>query len=118
MQEKQQEIEKAKQQIEDTAGEIAELEETIRQETEQKDELSRQHKDFIDKREGLSDKINELDKECFRLNNQKEKMEERINSRTTYVGAVRADLSWGRGASDKHGAFYAADEARDQFLKI
>ena len=85
MQEKQQEIEKAKQQIEDTAGEIAELEETIRQETEQKDELSRQHKDFIDKREGLSDKINELDKECFRLNNQKEKMEERINSRTTYM---------------------------------
>ena len=75
MQTKQQEIESARKQIE----------ETIRQESENKDKLSRQHKDFIDKRESLSDKINELDKECFRLNNQKDKMEERINSRTTYM---------------------------------
>lgn len=85
MQTKQQEIESARKQIEETKKSIEALEETIRQESENKDKLSRQHKDFIDKRESLSDKINELDKECFRLNNQKDKMEERINSRTTYM---------------------------------
>ncbi|WP_455057124.1 chromosome segregation protein SMC [Jutongia sp.] len=85
MQTKKQEIESARKQIEETKKSIEALEETIRQESENKDKLSRQHKDFIDKRESLSDKINELDKECFRLNNQKDKMEERINSRTTYM---------------------------------
>lgn len=85
MQTKQQEIESARKQIEETKKSIEALEETIRQESENKDKLSRQHKEFIDKRESLSDKINELDKECFRLNNQKDKMEERINSRTTYM---------------------------------
>ena len=41
-----------------------------------KEEQSASHKSFFGRREELSDRINELDKELFRLNSQKEKLEE------------------------------------------
>jgi chromosome segregation protein len=85
MEEKQRQIQEAKQQIEDTQKQIEELEKTIRLETEEKEKLSTQHKGFFDKRESLSAKISELDKECFRLGNQKEKLEGTLASRTTYM---------------------------------
>jgi chromosome segregation protein len=71
--------------VEQIKQEIATLEETIHRETEERETLSQQHKDFIEKRETLSDRITQLDKECFRLGNEKQKLEDRISSRTTYM---------------------------------
>jgi chromosome segregation protein len=82
---KQRQIQEAGEQIQKTKQEITALEETIRRESEEKEKLSKQHKGFFEKREGLSDKISQLDRECLRLENQKEKLEETLNSRTTYM---------------------------------
>ena len=52
---------------------------------EERGELSQKHKDCLAKREELASLVNELDKECFRLNNQKEQLDEKINSYTNYM---------------------------------
>ena len=85
MEEKEKEIQKVQEKIQETKESIASLEESIKEENQQKDELTRQHKGFLEQRENLSNQINELDKECFRLNNQKEKLGEKIDSYTSYM---------------------------------
>lgn len=85
MQDKQAEIVQAEQNIRNTKEAIAALEQTIADETAKREELSEQHKGFFDKREGLSSRISDLDKECFRLDNQLEKLSERMDSYTNYM---------------------------------
>lgn len=55
---------------------IAGLEEETVSLQKKKEDQSASHKSFFGRREELSDRINELDKELFRLNSQKEKLEE------------------------------------------
>ncbi len=50
-----------------------------------KEELAGKQKTFFDDREALSDKLNNLDKEVYRLNNQKERYEESISSLIQYM---------------------------------
>ncbi len=50
-----------------------------------KEELTAQQKGFFEKREQLSEKINSLDKEVFRLNSQKERTEETQEGRAAYM---------------------------------
>ncbi len=50
-----------------------------------KDELLTKNKDFFDKREQLSSRINDLDKELYRLETQKEKLEESGESLINYM---------------------------------
>lgn len=57
----------------------------IKELVEQKEEISKSHKTFFNKREELSVRINELDKENFRLNNQKEKLKEQSDAQVTYM---------------------------------
>lgn len=53
--------------------------------TGRKDEKSRQQKGLFEKREELSARINQLDKDLFRLQNQKEKLEEKLESHINYM---------------------------------
>lgn len=85
MGEKQREIQSVQEKIQDTKAGISKLEEKIQEENRQKEELSSKHKGFFEQRESLSGQMNELDKECFRLNNQKEKLGEKIDSYTSYM---------------------------------
>lgn len=55
---------------------IVQTDETIQELQKQKEEQSASHKSFFGRREELSRRINELDKELFRLNSQKEKLDE------------------------------------------
>lgn len=87
-----QEIEAKEQEIEaltnEIAGEKASREELSRQLSEcakKKEEMSAEHKGFFQKREELSKVKSELDKEIFRLNNQKEKLESSEESLTGYM---------------------------------
>ena len=48
----------------------------MQQYLEKKEELNSQHKTFFSRRDELSAHISRMDKECFRLNSQKEKQEE------------------------------------------
>ena len=50
-----------------------------------KEEISKGHREFFSKREELSDRLGVLDKEQFRLNHQKEKLEESKTSQSDYM---------------------------------
>lgn len=50
-----------------------------------KDKMSTDHKGFFSKREELSSRMSNLDKEVFRLTNQKEKLEEASESQINYM---------------------------------
>lgn len=52
---------------------------------EQKDELNASHKAFFEKRDELSEQMGLLDKECFRLHNQLERLEENQESQINYM---------------------------------
>ncbi len=52
---------------------------------EDRQEVQDSHKAFFDKREQISNQINALDKECYRLNGQKEKLEEQNDRLVEYM---------------------------------
>ena len=78
---------------------ISEIEETIKasfttqsdtekelsENVQKKEELALKQKTFFEDRESLSEKMNGLDKEVYRLNDQKERLEERISSQISYM---------------------------------
>ena len=61
------------------------LEATITKLVADKDAQTKEHKDFITKREEISTHINELDKEIYRLSSQKEKLEEVNEKQVNYM---------------------------------
>ncbi len=78
--------------MEELQGQIESLtamSETAEQEklelTEKKEALLTKNKDFFEKREHLSERINELDKELYRLGAQKEKLEESEENFVNYM---------------------------------
>ena len=56
-----------------------------RYELQKKEKQSNEHKDFFAKRESLSEKMNQLDKEIYRLNSQREKLEEQQDNQINYM---------------------------------
>lgn len=64
---------------------IAEIEESITKLNVEKEDVSKQHKDFFAKREELSTRINTLDKECYRLANAIEKVEDQLTNYVNYM---------------------------------
>lgn len=85
--------------IERKANNIKEIEETIvasdtshsdaetklKEDMARKEELSAKQKNFFAVREELSERMNALDKEVYRLGSQKEKLEESIESQINYM---------------------------------
>ncbi len=61
------------------------LNDEIRQAQEEKESQSREHKDFFEKREELSKRISDLDKEIYRLSSQKENLEEKTENKESYM---------------------------------
>lgn len=78
-------IEHVKLQIENYNVLIYNAEEEIRNIHSLKEEISKSHKDFFHRREELSNRINALDKECFRLTSQKEKISEQLDNQINYM---------------------------------
>lgn len=85
VQEKTNEIGRFDQQIEDKKQHEQILEKEIAIAVQKKEMISQRQKGFFDQREEISAKIAMLDKEVFRLNNQKEKQEERLDEQTSYL---------------------------------
>ena len=52
---------------------------------EEKEKMSQNHKAFFAKRDELSERINLLDKESYRLTGQKEKLEEQQETQVNYM---------------------------------
>ena len=68
------------------AGEEKSKSETVVSEWQAKrEEITREQKSFFQKREELSERMTHLDKDLFRLQNQKEKLEERLEGHVNYM---------------------------------
>ena len=92
-------MEQGKEDILQKEKEISQLKETIKAGEEEtrrdqekmkealgrKEEMTREHKGFFARRDELSSRMNLLDKESYRLQGQKEKLEEEQESQTNYM---------------------------------
>ncbi len=85
MEEMEEQVHQEEKLIADTRQLITELEEQSVEQTREREQLTAQNKDFFEQREKLSQQISGLDKECFRLASQKEKLSERADSYTNYM---------------------------------
>ena len=92
LEENKQEVERKKQSILEIQKTIeasheaqTESEQKLHEDIVKKEELSAKQKNFFKSREELSEKMTSLDKEVYRLNAQKEKLEEGIESQINYM---------------------------------
>lgn len=79
------EIEELKKTILASDDTHAAFEQQLKDYTQKKEELSASHKGFFRKREEISNQISELDKEVFRLNSQREKLNDAREYQTNYM---------------------------------
>ncbi|MCR5468931.1 MAG: chromosome segregation protein SMC [Lachnospiraceae bacterium] len=86
------EIETKQKEIEDTegaienAGKVLEsLKEKLNNDQKKKEELNASHKEFFNQRDEIAENLSKLDKEVFRLSEQKEKITASMNDRTAYM---------------------------------
>ena len=82
---REKEIENLNIQMQTLAHNIVMLQQEIDGLLKQKDDQSKEHKDFFMKREEISRVLNDLDKEIFRLNAKKEKLEENNEKSVNYM---------------------------------
>ena len=85
IEEKQKEIEGLKGRIQEEMIRSEELERIINEKSTQKETSSREQKELFQKREELTGRISLLDKELFRLQSQKEKLDEWMESHVNYM---------------------------------
>ena len=83
--EKYNKIDSVNDKITDTEAKIEALEKDISSMTDEKEEQTKEHKDFFTKREQLSEDISRLDKDIFRINSQREKLEEANEKHVNYM---------------------------------
>jgi chromosome segregation protein len=82
---KRQDIEEIKKTILNSADYQEEQEKALKEHIRKKEEMSASYKGFFQKQEDVSKKIADLDKEIYRLNSQREKLEEAGNYQTNYM---------------------------------
>lgn len=117
VQQKQEEIQKTQEKIVSVCQRIQELTEEIERKTAGREELSVQHKGFFEKREELSAKKSDLDKECFRLSSQKEKLAEKIDSYTDYMWE-QYELTYHTAKENKTEVSYSVAQMRSEITKL
>ena len=100
---KRQDIEEIKKTILNSADYQKEQENALKEHTRKKEEMSASYKGFFQKQEDVSKKIADLDKEIYRLNSQREKLEEAGNYQTNYM--------WEEYELTLHAAMELRDEA-------
>lgn len=83
--EKEKQIRDIEEEIEQGIRESDEHAKRQKELTEQKQKLSESHRDFFNLRDELSEQLSELDKELFRLNAQKERLEEARETAVSYL---------------------------------
>lgn len=82
---KQEDIQQIALTIEAAVSSKTETELRLQEDTKKREELTAKQKNFFAERESLSEKMSSLDKEVYRLNAQKEKLEEQIEGRISYM---------------------------------
>lgn len=82
---KQAEIEALKLQIQEALKEAEERSEAAQEKLREKEEKTAKQKSFFDKKEELTQRENLLDRDLFRLQSQKEKLSERVETQVNYM---------------------------------
>lgn len=82
---KKQDIEEIKKTIAASGESSGKLEEELRESIAKKEQMSEDYRGFFQKQEEISKRCNDLDKEIFRLNNQREKLKEAGEYQTNYL---------------------------------
>ena len=82
---KEENIRKLQETIADSGTRQSEGEDQLQEDTRKREALSAKQKNFFADRESLADRLSGLDKEVYRLNAQKEKLEETIESQINYM---------------------------------
>ena len=82
---KKQRIEEIKSTIIASDDSFAELENQIKEAVSKRESLNANHKSFFDQREEISNRISDLDKEIYRLETQKEKINDSISYQNNYM---------------------------------
>ena len=82
---KEEEIGKVKEAVRLAGEEEEQLGKTVFALQEKKENKGREQKAFFQKREEISSRMNLLDRECFRLNAQKEKLEEQQDAQASHM---------------------------------
>lgn len=82
---KEQDIEQIIQTIEASVTTQSDTEKKLKEDIEKKDQLALKQKNFFADREALSQQMNGLDKEVYRLNSQKEKFQEMLENQINYM---------------------------------
>ena len=82
---KDQEIQEIQQAVAAAQEEALQDEEKMKNALARKEKMNQEHKAFFAKRDELSDRMNLLDKESYRLTGQKEKLEEQQESQVNYM---------------------------------
>ena len=100
---KRQDIEEIKKTILNSTDYQKEQENALKEHTRKKEEMSASYKGCFQKQEDVSKKIADLDKEIYRLNSQREKLEEAGNYQTNYM--------WEEYELTLHAAMELRDEA-------
>lgn len=85
VQEKKLSINKTKEFIDNTNTTLSVLDERIKAQIRERDHNTKIHKNFFEKRDELSTRIHDLDKECIRLASQNEKLIEQIDQHMNYM---------------------------------
>ena len=85
IQNKEAQIEDLQKTIVDSKDLFVEIEAEIQKHVLRKEELNKQHKVFLEKREALYKHLTELDKESFRLNNKRDGLEEASDKQISYM---------------------------------
>ena len=92
--EKRKTIDKVRKEIEGFAAKEEVAAKQLEKWQQEKEERTKSHKEFFEKRDELSGQISLLDKECFRLKTQAEKIEENREARISYM--------WEEEMNDRH----------------
>lgn len=85
IQKKQQDIEEIRKTILASSDSHSSLEEELKKSTEKKEQMSADYRGFFQKQEEISKRQADLDKEIFRLNNQRDKLKEAGEYQTNYL---------------------------------
>ena len=107
---KRQDIEAIKQTILAADENYAAQEAALKENLGKKEEMSAIHKGFFQKQDEISKTIANLDKEIYRLNNQREKLEESNEAQTNYM--------WEEYELTPHAAITLRDEAYDNLAEL
>ena len=83
--EKNRQIAEIEKEIENRKAGFADLEKVLKDVLEKKDAKSGEQKQYFEKRDAVSERINALDKDIFRLQNRREKCTDKLDSQINYM---------------------------------